>query len=78
VDTQRFIEDAQAELMGVRRDAESAFLVKLRPAVERVTKDNAIQLLFNFDSGVLAWGDPALDVTDQVISQVGKDAAVAK
>ena len=58
VDTQRFIQDAQAELMGVRRDAESAFLVKLRPAIERVVKDNGIQLLFNFDSGVLAWGDP--------------------
>jgi Skp family chaperone for outer membrane proteins len=78
LDTQRFIEDAQAELMGVRRDAESAFLVKLRPAVERVIKDNAIQLLFNFDSGVLAWGDPSLDITDQVINQVGKETAVAK
>src|SRR4029453_17750092 len=78
IDTQRFIEDAQAELMGFRRDAESVFLVKLRPAVERVIKDNAIQLLFNFDSGVLAWGDPTLDVTDQVISQVGKETAAAK
>lgn len=70
VDTQRFIEDAQAELMGVRRDAESAFLVKLRPAIERVIKDNGIQLLFNFDSGVLAWGDPSLDVTPQILKHV--------
>jgi Skp family chaperone for outer membrane proteins len=70
LDTQRFIEDAQAELMGVRRDAESAFLVKLRPAIERVIKDNGIQLLFNFDSGVLAWGDPALDVTSQILKHV--------
>ncbi len=70
VDTQRFIEDAQAELMGARRDAESAFLVKLRPAIERVVKDNAIQLLFNFDSGVLAWGEPSLDVTNQIVTLV--------
>ncbi len=67
LDTQRFIEDAQAELTGVRRDAESAFLVKLRPAIERVIQDNAIQLLFNFDSGVLAWGEPSLDVTNQIV-----------
>jgi len=73
IDTQRFIEDAQAELMGVRREAESAFLVKLRPAIERVIKDNAIQLLFNFDSGVLAWGDPSLDVTDQIVTVVDVD-----
>jgi Skp family chaperone for outer membrane proteins len=70
VDTQRFIEDAQAELMGVRKDAESAFLVKLRPAIERVVKDNAIQLLFNFDSGVLVWGEPSLDVTNQIIKLI--------
>jgi Skp family chaperone for outer membrane proteins len=70
LDTRRFIEDAQAELMGVRRDAESAFLVKLRPAIERVVKDNGIQLLFNFDSGVLAWGDPSLDVTSEILKHV--------
>ena len=70
LDTQRFIEDTQAELMGVRRDAESAFLVKLRPAIERVIKDNGIQLLFNFDSGVLAWGDPSLDVTPLILKHV--------
>jgi Skp family chaperone for outer membrane proteins len=70
LDTQRFIEDTQAELMGVRRDAETAFLVKLRPAIERVVKDNGIELLFNFDSGVLAWGDPSLDVTPQILKHV--------
>ena len=75
LDTQRFIQDAQAELMGMRRDAESAFLVKLKPAVERVIKDNGIQLLFNFDSGVLTWGDPALDVTNQVIRHLEQTAA---
>ena len=74
LDTQRFIEDVQAELMGVRRDAESAFLVKLRPAIERVVKDNGIQLLFNFDSGVLAWGDPSLDVTLEILKHVENPA----
>jgi hypothetical protein len=73
-----FIEDAQAELMGVRRDAESAFLVKLRPAIERVVKDNAIQLLFNFDSGVLAWGEPSLDVTNQIVTLIEIEAQPAK
>jgi Skp family chaperone for outer membrane proteins len=74
LDTQRFIQDAQAELMGVRRDAESAFLVKLRPAIDRVVKDNGIELLFNFDSGVLAWGDSSLDVTSQILKLVESPA----
>ena len=38
LDTQRFIEDTQAELMGVRRD--------------------------------VAWGDPSLDVTSQILKHV--------
>lgn len=75
LDTQRFVEDTRAELMGVRRGAESAFLIKLRPAIERVIKDNGIQLLFNFDSGVLAWGDPALDVTFEILKHVENPAA---
>ena len=75
LDTQRFVEDARAELMGVRRDAESAFLLKLRPAIERVIKDNGIQLLFNFDSGVLAWGEPSLDVTGEILKHVESPAA---
>ena len=74
LDTQRFIQDARAELMGARRDAESAFLVKLRPAIERVVKDNGIELLFNFDSGVLAWGDPSLDVTPLILKHVENPA----
>jgi Skp family chaperone for outer membrane proteins len=37
IDVQRFIEDAQAELMGIRRDAETAFVMKLKPALARVS-----------------------------------------
>jgi outer membrane protein len=70
LDTQRFIQDTQAELTGVRRDAESAFLLKLTPAAEQVIKVNGIQLMFNGDSGVLWWADPQLDLTDQVVKAV--------
>jgi len=74
VDTQRFIQDTQAELMGVRRDAESAFLLKLTPAAEQVIKVNGIQLMFNGDSGVIWWADPRLDVTDEVVKVLDSGA----
>jgi Skp family chaperone for outer membrane proteins len=45
VDVQRFIQEAQAELVGAQRDIESAFVVKLRPAVEQVAKARGLQLV---------------------------------
>ena len=38
IDVQRFIEDARAELLGIQRDAESAFVIRLKPAVARLRR----------------------------------------
>ena len=70
LDTQRFIEDAQAELLGVRRDIENAFALKLQPALEQVVKSRGIQLVFNVDAGTIVWFDPSLDITAEVVKQV--------
>ena len=70
LDTQRFIEDAQAELLGVQRDIENAFALKLQPALEQVVKSQGIQLVFNLDAGTIAWFDSSLDITTEVVRQV--------
>jgi Skp family chaperone for outer membrane proteins len=70
LDMKRFVEDAQAEFLGVQRDLESAFLEKLRPALDAVAKDRGLALVFNADAGVLAWSDPALDITPDVVQRV--------
>jgi Skp family chaperone for outer membrane proteins len=70
LDTQRFIEDAQAELLGVQRDIENAFALQLQPALEQVVKRQGIQLVFNLDSGTIGWFDPSLDITTEVVRQV--------
>jgi Skp family chaperone for outer membrane proteins len=70
IDVQRFIQDAQAELAGFQRSAESAFLAKVRPALEQVVKDKGLSLVLNEDAGLLAWADPALDVTADVVSRI--------
>lgn len=76
VDLERFIQDAQAELMGIRRDLEGAFLTKLRPALEGVVKDRDLKLVLNEDAGFVAWADPALDITPLVVERL--EAAAAK
>ena len=76
LDTQRFIEDAQAEFLGVQRDIESAFALKLRPALDQVVRSKGIQLVFNLDANSVFWSDPALDITAEVVKQLA--GAVAR
>lgn len=70
VDVQRFIQEAQAELVGAQREIESAFLVKLRPAVEQVAKTRQLLLVVNLDAESVVWVDPAADITSEVVKQL--------
>jgi outer membrane protein len=72
IDLQRFVEDAQARFLGVRRDLENAFLAKLGTAVDSVAKKRGLLFVLNQDSGVLAWADPRLDITADVIAMVNQ------
>jgi outer membrane protein len=70
IDLQRFIQDAQAEMMGAQRDVESAFLAKIRPALDQVAKEKGLLLVINEDVGLVAWADPALDLTPEIIKRI--------
>jgi len=72
VDLKRFVEDAQAQFLGVRRDLENAFLAKFGPAVASIAKKQGLLFILNQDSGVLAWADPSLDITKDVIALVNQ------
>ena len=70
IDVRRFIQDAQVELAGVQRDAETTFLAKFKPALEDVVKAKNLRLVFNEDVGLLAWADPTLDITSEVVKRL--------
>ena len=72
IDLQRFMEDAQARFLGVRRDLENAFLAKFGRAVDSVAKKRALLFVLNQDSGVLAWADASLDITTDVVAIVNQ------
>jgi outer membrane protein len=72
LDLQRFMEDAQAEFLGVRRGMENAFLAKFGPALDSVAKKRGLLFVLNQDSDVLAWADPGLDITTDVIAIVNQ------
>ena len=70
VDIQRFVQDAQAEFLGVQRQSESAFALKLQPALAAVAKEKGLLLVVNEDAGLLAWADPVADITPEVIRRM--------
>jgi Skp family chaperone for outer membrane proteins len=70
IDVQRFIEEAQTEFVGAQREIQSAFLAKLRPAVEQVAKSKQLQLVVNLDTDSVMWADAALDITTDVLKQL--------
>ena len=72
IDLQRFVEDAQAQFLGVRRDFENALLAKFVPAVDTVAKKRGLLFAFNQDSGLLAWADSSLDITKDVVEVVNQ------
>ena len=72
IDTKRFVEDAQAEFLGVQRDLENTFFAKLRPALDAVAKERGFLFVFNEDAGLLAWANPALDVTADVVKRLNQ------
>lgn len=72
VDLKRFVEDAQAQFLGVQRNLENAFLAKFGPAVDAVAKSKGLLFVINQDSGVLAWADPSYDITKDVVERVNQ------
>ena len=72
IDTKRFLEDAQAEFLGIRRASENTFFTKLRPALAAVAKERGFLFVLNEDSGLLAWANPALDITAEVVKRMNQ------
>jgi outer membrane protein len=72
VDTKRFVEDAQAEFLGVQRDLENTFFAKLRPALDAVAKERGLLFVLNEDSGQLAWANPLADITGDVVKRLNQ------
>jgi outer membrane protein len=72
IDVQRFIQDAQAEVTGVQREVETAFLARLRPAIEQVAKEKGLQLVVNLDDGSVVWSDPGIDITRDVVERLAR------
>ena len=45
----RFVQDAEAQFLGLRRGLENAFLAKFAPAVDSVARKRGLLFVFDYD-----------------------------
>jgi outer membrane protein len=79
VDGQRFQQDAQAEIQELQNEVQQEFIKKVSPLIEAVAKEKGLQMVFDLSNAGLAWWDPGLDLTSDVIKKLdgAKPAAAA-
>ena len=58
--------------MGLQRDIESAFVVRLKPVVEQVAKEKGVQVVLNLDDQTIVWADSSLDIAAEVVKQLAR------
>jgi outer membrane protein len=80
VDGQRFQQDAQAEITELQNEVQQEFIRKVSPLIEAVAKEKGLQMVFDLSNAGLAWWDPGLDLTNDVIKKLdaSKPAAAPK
>ena len=87
VAAQRTVERIQLEFQRAQQDAETAVQDlqqqvntdldrAITPLLEQVAIDRGVLLLLRADTGAVAWGDPSLDLTGEIIKRL--DAAKPK
>ena len=69
VDIQRFTEDAQQEVTQLQQQLQDEFQRKLTPIIQQVATERQLHMMFSVVDSGLVWGDPALDLTPEIIKR---------
>ena len=69
IDIQRFTEDAQQEVQQLQQQLQEEFQRKLTPVLQQVATDRQLHMMFSVVDSGLVWGDPALDLTPEIIKR---------
>ena len=68
-DIQRFTEDAQQDVQNLQQQLQDDFQRKLTPVLAKVAQEKQLHMIFSVTDSGLVWGDPALDLTDDIIKE---------
>jgi outer membrane protein len=72
IDIQRFTEDAQQDLNTLQQQLQGEFEQRLTPIIAQVAQERGLHFIFSAADAGLVWGDPSLDLTNDVIARFDK------
>jgi outer membrane protein len=75
VELQRAQQDAEAAVQELQQQINAEFDRALTPIVEQAALDKSLYILLRVDTGTIAWADPSLDITGDIIKRL--DATTA-
>jgi outer membrane protein len=70
VEIQRAQQDAEAAMQELQQRLNAEFDRALAPIVAQVALDKGLHLLLRLDSGAIAWADPSLDLTGDIVKRL--------
>ena len=70
VEVQRFQQDAQAEIQEVQNEVQREFAAKVQPLIDEIAKEKGLHLVFNTVDAGLAWAEPGLDLSSEIIKKL--------
>jgi outer membrane protein len=67
---QRFQQDAQAEINELQNEVQQEFIRKVQPLLQQLAAEKGLQLLLNVADAGVAWFDPGLDLSGELIKKL--------
>jgi Skp family chaperone for outer membrane proteins len=69
-DAERFQQDAQAEINELQTEVQQEFIKKVTPILQQMASEKGLQMVFNAVDAGLAYVDPGLDLTTDLIKKL--------
>jgi Skp family chaperone for outer membrane proteins len=70
IEFERFREDAEVEVLNLRRQVETEFAAKVTPVIDTVARERGLHFVFDAETGPIVWLAPVADISDEVVSRL--------
>jgi Skp family chaperone for outer membrane proteins len=69
-ETERFQQDAQAEITELQQELQRDFQQRISPLVQQIVHERGLQLLLSRADAGIVWGEPGLDLTSDFVKKL--------
>jgi Skp family chaperone for outer membrane proteins len=77
VEIQRLQQDASTEVTDLQSDVRDAFIARVVPIIRQVASEKGLQMVLNYQDGLLLWVEPGLDLSAEVARRLDATPAPA-